>query len=140
MKGLHWIVENKILRTQNSVKHDFVSGPRARHKISFIWDPHFKHLFSTVQCNPFKPICPSNYFLFDNSGKKKVFLSNFDEFPKEVAHPCIRWLENRPVTERAIFVWEIFFYKWDTLSKYEKLTGKRYHTIKKAVKDVLILP
>ena len=40
LEGLHWRVENKCLKAQISQKQVFVSGPQARHKITFIRDPH----------------------------------------------------------------------------------------------------
>ena len=33
----------------------------------------FKHLFSTLQCNPSNPVCTTKDFLLNNSAQKQVF-------------------------------------------------------------------
>ena len=42
MEGLHWKVENKILKAPISVNPYFMSGPRARRKTSIIRNLHFQ--------------------------------------------------------------------------------------------------
>ena len=50
----------------------------------------FKNYFSTLQCNPSKPICPTKDFLLDNSGQKLAFLCKFNELLQKRANPCAR--------------------------------------------------
>ena len=61
-------------------------------------------------------------------------------FPKSFCGT--RWLENKAVAERAIFLWDDIkksIFKWEKLPKYDKPSGERYNTIKRAVGDVFVV-
>ena len=65
-----WRVENKCLNVRILDKWKFMCGPGLETKSCLTEISDFKHLFSTLQCNPSKPICPTKDFLLDNSGQK----------------------------------------------------------------------
>ena len=63
---------NKCLKAQISVKQNFVSGPRARHKIPFIRDSHLIFFFN-FQCNPSYQFVPQNTFYLIMLAKTNIF-------------------------------------------------------------------
>lgn len=83
------------------------------------------------------------YKFFKQAPARRTFFTSTTGavlFPKSFCG--IRWLENKAVAERAIFLWNDIkksVYKWEKLSKYDKPSGERYNTIKRAVSDVLVV-
>ena len=83
------------------------------------------------------------YKFFKQAPARRTFFTSTTGavlFPKSFCGT--RWLENKAVAERAIFLWDDIkrsIFEWKKLIKYDKPSGERYNTIKRAVGDVLVV-
>ena len=83
------------------------------------------------------------YKFFKQAPARRTFFTSTTGavlFPKSFCGT--RWLENKAVAERAIFLWDDIkrsIFEWEKLPKYDKPSGERYNTIKRAVGGVLVV-
>ena len=68
-----------------------VCGTRVAQMSSLTEKCAFKHLFSTLQCISFRPICPTKDVLLDKPDKKIFFMANLMNYAKNDRNAADAW-------------------------------------------------